>query len=126
MSMISNGLAWLQSQLVASAGTAIIYHAGPIAIEIPDAVHGKSEYETHDAAGVVVRAISTDWLIAPARLTSSGEPVEPSPGHRIEHTEAGVTRWYEVQPLGGVMCWRWSGPSHDRLRIHVREIAAIT
>lgn len=123
MSLISSGLAWLQSQLAQNAGSAIVYHSGPHEIEIPDAVLGKSMYESQDAAGVTVRSGAADWLIAPGRLTVDGSSIEPQPGDKIVHTLGSTVRTYLVVPLGNEPCWRWSGPSHDRMRIHVQEIA---
>jgi hypothetical protein len=120
--MFTDGLLWLQSQLSAHAGSAIVYHAGQTSIEISDAVLGKSEYETEDGTGAKIRSIVTDWLIAPARLQIDDVQFEPVPGHRIDQTVDGVTRRYEVQNLGAEGCWRFSGPSRDRYRIHVREI----
>jgi hypothetical protein len=122
MSFVSNGLSWLQSQLAASAGEAITYVAETNTIEIPNAVFGKSEYESDDGTGLKIRSIVTDWLISPDQLTVDDEPLEPKPGHLIQQIVGSVTRTFEVQTLGDEGCWRWSGPSLDRLRIHVREI----
>lgn len=120
--MISSGLAWLQEQLAEHAGQEILYHAGRDTIEIDDAVMGDTEYESTDLNGVTMRAQVIDWLIAPDRLVVGGQPIEPEPGHQISQTIEGVERRFEVQSLGSEPCWRWSGPSRDRFRIHTREI----
>lgn len=123
MNLITSALAWLQSQLAEHASTAITYHSGATEIEVPDAVLGKSVYESQDAAGVTVRSNHVDWLIAPGRLVIDDSQVEPQPGDKIVHTSGSTTRTYQVVPMGTDPCWRWSGPSHDRIRIHVQEIA---
>ncbi len=125
MTMVSSGLAWLQQQLAANAGQEVVYRAGRETIAIPDAILGNSEYESEDAAGAIVRTVVVDWLIPPNRLTSDDARLEPKPGHQIDHTVDSVTRRYEVQNLGDEGCWRYSGPSRDRLRIHVREIPCV-
>ncbi|HMP78422.1 MAG TPA: hypothetical protein PKD54_03110 [Pirellulaceae bacterium] len=120
--MIKSGLAWLQNQLATYAGEAIMYHAGSTSIEIADAIMGRSIYEIEDAGGATVRAEVTDWLVNPARLSINDQAFEPEPGHRIEQVINGIVRRFEVQHLGSEPCWRWSGPSRNRMRIHTREI----
>jgi hypothetical protein len=104
-------------------GQAIVYKAGAISVSIPDAVLGSSLHESEQATGAVIRVKSTDWLIDPAKLVHNNQAIEPTPGHRIEHTVNGVKRTYEVNPIGSNPCWRFSEPSRDRYRIHTREIA---
>lgn len=123
MRMITNGLAWLQSQLAEHASTAVTYVRGTDQIEVPDAVLGKSTFESQDVAGgITARSILLDWLISPSRLEIQGQSIEPAAGDEIWHVSGSTTRRYQVVPLGMEPCWRWSGPSRDRMRIHVQEI----
>jgi hypothetical protein len=104
------------------APQAIVYRAGSISVEISDAVLGSTQYESTSDTGATVRANVTDWLIPVASLVYSSTAIEPSDGHRIEHTVDGVKRTYEAGPVGSEPCYRFSGPTRDRYRIHVREI----
>lgn len=106
----------------ALAGESVVYRAGSISITIADAVLGSTDYESTTEAGVKLRSKVTDYLIFVERLVSSGQSIEPTPGHRIEHTVAGSKRTYEVQRVGDEPCYRFAGPVRDRYRIHVREI----
>lgn len=105
------------------AGVAIVYGAGSIEIEIPDAVLGNTPTETEDAGGAKLRATQADWLINVSRMVDGDTAIEPTPGHRIVWVDGDRTRTFEVQVLGPEGCYRWSGPTNDRYRIHTREIA---
>lgn len=120
MSLIPDALAHLQESIAAAAGQAVTYIAGTseTAIDVEDAIQGRTIYEADDGTGHKVRAQVTDWLIAPSRLSIDEVLHVPEPGDRIVHGD----RTYEVQKLGTEDCWRWSGPSKDRMRIHTREI----
>ncbi len=105
------------------AGVAVVYHAGDVEIEIADAVLGNTPTEVEDVGGgAKLRAIQLDWLILVVRMVDGAEAIEPTPGHRIVWEDGDRTRTFEVQVLGTDGCYRWSGPGHDRYRIHTREI----
>ncbi len=106
-----------------AAGQKIVYRAGLKTICIDDAVFGATTAEGTTDVGTTVRSKVTDVLIMVTRLVYEEQAITPTPGHRIEHTVAGVKQTYEVQSLGvNDGCWCYSGPTRDRYRIHLREI----
>lgn len=122
-SPVQSALAAASASLARVSGVAVVYQAGGISIAIPDAVPGETPTEIDDIGkGFRVRATVADWLIHVARLVHDGDSIEPMPGHRIIWTDGDRVRTFEVQMLGQDECYRWSGPLHDRYRIHTREI----
>ena len=117
-----NAIELAERAQAAFAGQEIVYHAGTIQVQITDAVQGHTQYESVDENGATLRSRMTDWLIMVASLVSNNQSIEPTPGHRITHSDGTTTRTYEVQKMGDEGCYRFSGPAFTRYRIHVREI----
>jgi hypothetical protein len=111
--------------LFRAAGKPIVYQAGYMEIEIPNALQGSTTAEISDINGVSIRMLQTDWLVPISVMVIDDQPVEPQAGDLIEHFDGEVLHRYEVQNLGTEKCYRISGPLRDRYRIHVRLISEL-
>lgn len=110
-------LAWHSAQLAAAAGQAVTYKRGATSIAVPDAVEGKTEFETEDGDFSRVRGSQTDWIVRRTRITAI---YPPAPGDIIET----ATDQFEVQNLGAEPCFRRMH-SDNLVRIHVRYIGPV-
>lgn len=103
----------LAARLKAFASVAVTYRRGEASVPL-QATIGRSEFEEDDGAGATVRVESRDYLVDLADL---GELGLPQVGDVIDEGSYS----YEVCPQADQPCWQWSGPGHDRLRIHTKQ-----
>jgi hypothetical protein len=109
------GLRWLERERHRSCSRPAVYRRGEQTFVI-DATFGRTDVRCVDDAGVSVVSPMWDVLIAGSAL-----PFEPGVGDTIE---ADDRRW-EVAPLSGEGCWRWSDPYQQTRRIHTQEIGGL-
>ena len=93
-------------------------------------VKGRSDRIILDGEVGGVSAHELDFLLAEedARFGVFGDGVEePIAGDRIlEHDAASdATRTWEVMPIPGEPCWRWSDDYYKRRRIHVKLVSEV-
>jgi hypothetical protein len=117
MSLITDGLAWLSSQLPSAAGQAVTYYSGLNQIAIPDAIQGREVFESEGGDGNLIRSVQIDWIIHKDRLQITGVLFVPEVGDRIVSAEG----TYEVQLLGDDPCFRKT--TEELYRIHVRKVS---
>lgn len=117
MSLLSDGLAWISSQLPPAAGQAVVYVRGLNEISVPDAIQGREVFESEGEDGSLVRSVQIDWIIHKDRLQIAGVPFLPQVGDRIVSAEG----TYEVQLLGDDPCFRKT--TDELYRIHVRKVS---
>jgi len=118
--LLTTGSDWLADTLKDHAGTAVTYYRGALSVDLTATV-GQSERDVEGADGVLITAESHDFLILTADLILGGQQVEPAPGDLIRETAGGTTYVWEVLPIGGVPCWRYSDPDRKAIRIHTKK-----
>lgn len=116
MNMLSNGMAWLSSQLKAHASESVIYRRGSVSITVT-AVRGSSAANETNQQGQQVRVFIRDFLIKAADLVIESVATKPVPGDQIELANGEI---YEVMTDGADPGWRWSDPQHTTLRVHTQ------
>lgn len=121
MDLLNQGSAWLQSQRKKHATREVTYRRGAAATVVLATV-GRTTFEQDNGAGILLHAQVRDYLIDTADLVLVGEASLPANGDRIEEIDAGQTFIYEVLPLGGEPCWRYSDPYRQTLRIHTKLV----
>jgi hypothetical protein len=113
----------------ASVPIVYVYTSGPLVFTGVSATVGNTSVEVDTMDGVTVRTHTRDYLIDAMELVDTRGPdpvvVEPRSGDRI--TDLGTTpaQLYEVLPMGGEPCWRWSDRAHKRRRIHTKWIETL-
>ena len=113
--MIANGLTWLERQRAAHMSSPAVYrHAGADLGFGVDVTQTQVRYERLPPDHAPVEARAVDFLLAAAAVSEA-----PQAGDQIEIDG----RAYEVTPLGGEPCWRWTDAGHNTRRIHAREVS---
>jgi hypothetical protein len=116
MSLLSQGLDWHGRQLARSCGTAAQYVRGSLRIALPDAIEGRTEYETEGDEGQLIKSTQIDFLVNPQQLKRNSVRFDPEVGDQI----IAGGRTYEVQLYGDDPCFR--PVSESLVRIHVRLV----
>ena len=98
MSMLSDGVTWLSSQLREAAGVLVSLKRGTATTADITAVMDNANYEIQGDAGTITRLRLRDWWIAKTDYEISGVVVEPRSGDRI--AEADGQEW-EISPILG-------------------------
>ncbi len=110
--LLETGVAWHETMRKTHMSRDVIYTplatATPIALK---ATPGRTQFESGNDAGLIVDAETSDWVIVYADLGR-----EPEPGDII----VWGARTYEVMPLGGEACWRYSGVNRTSIRVHTK------
>ena len=119
--LLQEGLDWLEEQRKAHLSRTVTYRRGAAPVEVLATV-GATRFEADDGYGIVVEQEMRDYLIAAEDLVLGGEQVLPEPGDDVLDERAGVTRVYEVAPLGGEQHYRSCDPAQRTLRIHVKHV----
>lgn len=78
---------------------------------------GRTQFESTDEYGRVLRTESRDFLVRAADLVIDGPAVLPRSGDLI--IEGGLR--YEVMSPPGEPEWRWSDVNRSTLRIHTKQ-----
>jgi hypothetical protein len=116
MGLLENASQWLTDQCQAHLSKEVRYRpTGSYAIFTAHALKGETRFKAENAYGTIVRMESDDFLIPASqlqRMPCLGDTIECE-GHQ-----------YEVLAPNNEPVWRWSGPNHDVVRIHTKEIGA--
>ena len=77
------------------------------------AIVGKTLFRTSAMSGLAAYVSSVDFIVDVSEM-----PCQPDSGDRILHNG----RLFEVFSLDGEPCWRYSGDTMTKYRIHTHEI----
>jgi hypothetical protein len=121
--MLGAAMGWIEEVRADFLVRSVVYRRGSATVTL-DATVGQTTEKNAIENGIEVRVRMRDYLIAAQDLVLDGEMAEPKRGDRIEDTEGGVTRTYELMnPGAGEKEWRWSGSTHTRMRVHTKQIS---
>ena len=115
MSMLQQGLAWLESQRKSHLTVPVIYRRGGDSAEVPATI-GKTVFKVADDYGRFQYIESRDYLISAADLVLNETQILPEPGDEI--VEEGFV--YEVMAPNNEPEWRYSDSYRNTLRIHTK------
>lgn len=79
---------------------------------------GSTPFEVDEGDGMAISVESIDWLLAASAYRIGGSATLPAPGDLIRRTLDAVVYVYEVLPIGGETCYRFSDRRRSRLRVH--------
>lgn len=115
--LLQTGLAYLHTVRTSKMSSAAVY------VRLSDesetditATVSQVRYERPDPSGLMVDVRMVDFIFATSALA-----FDPTEGDKIEFGG----REYEVTPLAGDPCWRYTDASHDAIRVHTRDIGVI-
>lgn len=115
---LKSGIQWLAGKLNTSVSQTVTYSRGDADVEIQatigDTATQTQEYDVHQ-----IDYEGRDFIVLASELVFSGTAFEPESGDLITEAEGRV---YEVLPIPGGPCWRWSDPHHTMYRIHAKEL----
>lgn len=114
--LLQTGSAWLESQRTSHCAGLVEYRRSETTTEV-HATYGMTKFEVADESGLTVNSHVWDFLILAEELG-----FEPVAGDVV----AANGRQYEVMPLAGDGCWRWSDPYRVTFRIHTKDLGADT
>lgn len=112
--LLRQGAQWLEQMRKTHCSSTVEYHHGAQTLSV-SATFGKTGIEVTDESGITVDAHVWDFLIQADDLG-----FEPTPGDTV----VADGRQYEVLPIAGERCWRWSDPYRVTYRIHTKDIGA--
>lgn len=122
--ILSNGIAWLNARRVDHLSEIVDYSRDGHPPQSLAAAIGQTTRELIDESGQTIEATSVDFLVSSASLILSGAVVAPLIGDRIQVTDSGVVKTFEVLDLAGLGHYRWSDPRGLVLRIHTKLIGS--
>ena len=106
--MLHNGLKWLSAKQKKHVSSKVVYRRDSLEFQ-PDAVLGRTRYESIDGDGFTITAHTIDFLIAAEDLPLVPQSDDLIVSDNIVH---------EVIQLGDDGCWCWCDPHGIRRRIH--------
>lgn len=115
---LGNVSTWLRSQRRANAAVTVTYRRGAHSVELL-ATRGSTRIESQ-GSDIVLHSEQTDWIVDVSELVLNSVATEPQRNDTIEEEIDGVTRVYQVVPLGPENCWRWHDRMQAEYRIHTR------
>jgi hypothetical protein len=121
MSLLTRGADFLNRALGTGAGVTISYTrvAGGAAIEIDDAVVGRSSQTSQSGPGEPVSRFNfteRDYLIPADSLGYT-----PAAGDRIAETIDGTAYTFQVMPSNGLKEWDWCDSGKTRYRVRCKK-----
>lgn len=112
---------WLHRQERDHMAKLVVYQRGTERCTV-EAKIGETVFETlEEAANIIVKTESRDFLIRREELKLSEGVLEPRRGDRIHERHGATTVVYEVNAPGDERCFAWD-THHDRFRIHTKEM----
>lgn len=122
--MLEDGLGFLADQLEEHASRTVTYRRGAQAVELA-ATLGSSLLRVTERGGAT-RVVRTDrdFLIRAALLEDAGL-ARPRDGDLVDVAFGGVTRRYEVMPVGDEPAWRYSDPHQTIVRVHAKSLGKV-
>lgn len=115
MSMLQEGMNWLESQRKTHLTVPVIYRRGSDFAEVPATI-GKTVFKVTDDYGRYQHIESRDYLISTDDLVLNETHILPEPGDEI--IEGNLV--YEVMAPNNEPEWRFSDSSRQTLRIHTK------
>lgn len=120
--LLRKGAEWLTKTRTRHMTEQVVYQVVSSSITIPATVYaGKFEVIEVDAA-FPVGDEPADFIIKVCDLVIDGERIEPATGHRIILGDVSEGRVYEVMPIVGEKCWRFSDSFQTEYRIHAKYV----
>ena len=121
--LLEQAATWLSQQRTAFASRAVDYcrAAGVVTLS---ASLGVTNSEFEEVSGVLEQFVSRDFIVQASALVLSGQAITPQRGDRIQFSQDGTARVFEVTAPTGMECWAYSGPYGKDIRIHTKEIHA--
>ena len=116
--MMRRGTIQIRDSLRKAASEPVLYQRGLTAFTCR-AVVGQTTYNTLGDDGIEIGGHETDFLIDKRYLVDGDEQIEPKPGDIIETQDFGD---FEVLPLSGQGCWRYSDAYGMVYRIHAKRV----
>lgn len=103
------------------AAESVTYSRGALSASL-DAVPAMLPAESVDSYGVVIDQSWRDWLIRSQDLIlpDDSDATLPEVGDRIEQADGAV---WEVLPIEGQRCWRYSDGTNYCLRVHSKLVS---
>lgn len=117
--LLRTGMEFLQTTRKAFLADEVTYTRGSDSITSLKATHGKTTYESTNSEGVVVGAVSDDFIVTAEDLVISGNTIEPRVGDTITDGD----RVFAVMNIAGEGCWRNSDPFGLAIRIHTKQVS---
>lgn len=118
--LLRTGSDFLQDMQKTHVSQLVTYERGAYSVDVYATVATKPR-ETLDAAGQVVIADQTDFLIHTADLILNSVAVLPARGDTI--TDQNGDEWQVLPAVAGEDHWRYSDAYKRRLRIHAKRVA---
>lgn len=100
-------------------GTVVEYSCGSDVVSGLVVLVGSTAMSQETDKGAEIERRIRNYLILATELVIGGAQFKPRPGHVI--TEPGGEQ-FEVAPMDGQPCWRWSDPYHILIRVHAQQI----
>ena len=133
MNMITDGLAWLKTELKAHAGTTIVIRRGELRSEPITAVPGQSTAEQYESeVHHSTQARRCAYLIDPADYVIADEAATPKETDRFDVYAESIDDWTEAavpvesytvrSPVRGVPLWRWTDGERSMMRVECLEV----
>lgn len=119
--MLAWGSNWLEEERDEHLTRTVVYVRGEDSVSIA-ATFGRVAYRVEGNYGILERHEVRDYLVLAADLVLDGAEVLPQPGDRIRETVGDTVHVYEVMPIGGEPCWRYSDDFRQTLRIHSKHV----
>jgi len=113
---------YLAEDLRAHASRDVLYVRGGLTATISASV-GATIGVVRDEQGPELQTQVRDYLIRVADLVLGAQATEPARGDRIIETDDGVSRTYEVLPIGREKCWRYADPFRVQYRVHTKLVS---
>ncbi len=111
--LLKTGSDWLESMREAHCSSPVAYRRGVDSHDL-NATYGQTEYEVDDGDGATINTYVVDFLVLASALPFD----EPEIGDQV----VADGRVYEVLPVSGQGCWRWSDRFSKTMRIHTKDL----
>lgn len=120
--MLASAASWLGDVLRLHVSQLVEIRRGTQRAQVK-ASFGRTEWETIEAGGVVVRMESRDFGIQAQDYAFGASRVEPQRGDEIRWHDHGATYVYRVVPFGDEeVCFRYADRHRKRLRVYSEEV----
>jgi len=117
--VITNAMAWLDTQRKAHMSRSVTYSRGADSVTL-SATPGSTQYEGVDDEGMTAQGMAHDWIFTAADLVIDGELTVPQLHDRITDGTGDSPVEYEVLDLAGIGHYRQRGP---QMRVHTKRVA---
>ena len=119
--LLEQGSNWLEEQRHIHMTRLVRYERGATVLDVPATI-GRTEFQTVDDYGRLIRTESRDFLILASELVVGGQRLAPQRGDRVRESSGDEQRVYEVMAPAGEPVYRYSDPYRKTLRIHTKLV----